>query len=322
MATDKEVENSENSENSENNKPRRQRHSLGRGLDALFLSKKEQITNNSNLDNKLKNINISDIYPHAGQPRHRFVEKELKELAQSIVDQGILQPLLVRIDKNNTNTERVSYKIIAGERRWRAAQIAGLHVLPAIILDINDEEVLKVSLIENIQRSSLSYVEEAKGLQTLLDDFNHTQESLARVVGKSRSHIANTLRILTLSEKILLVIEENNISIGHARNFVGLDDKDIITLIKDINDKGLSVRECERIVAKNKFKNLAKKDDEIHLSNKRIEVGEIEEKLGVALGFKVNLKLSANGKGSVRLFFDKPKDLNRLIDLLLSKQAV
>lgn len=324
MESDKDIENGNNIGDYRLNRPK---HGLGRGLDALFQNKADEssITSKENKENittnnELKKIAISDIYPHASQPRRRFDDKELKELAQSIVDQGILQPLLIRIDKTSTNKGKNIYKIIAGERRWRAAQIANLHTVPAIILDLNEEEVLKVSLIENIQRSSLSPVEEAKALQSLLNNFNHTQESLARVVGKSRSYIANNLRILTLTEKVLHLIEENNITVGHARNFVGLEENYTITLIKEIKDKGISVRECEKIVAIKKNKSGEEEDNKLHQISKRIEVGEIEEKLGLALGFKVILKLSTKSKGSISLLFENPKNLNMLIDLLLSKQ--
>ena len=212
--------------NKENNK-------LGRGLSSLLSG--DAINDNKEV---LKILNISAINSNKQQPRKKFNEKELEELAASIKSKGILQPIVVRKKTENT------YEIIAGERRWRAAQIAGLHEVPTIIKEMSDNEVLQAALIENIQRENLNPVEEAKAFRSILENIEISPEKLANLVGKSRSHISNTVRLLELDNEILNFVEDGKLSMGHARTLIGVSNA--LELAKEIIDKKLSVRDVEK----------------------------------------------------------------------------
>lgn len=221
------------------------RRGLGRGLGQLF---GEEAQDYAELD-KLrasKSVPIDQVYPGRFQPRKNFDEESLAALVDSIRAQGILQPILVRRHPESAN----AYEIIAGERRWRAAQAAQLHEVPILIKDLPDRDALEVALVENIQRQDLSAVEEAEGYRRLVEEFGHTQEDLAKVVGKSRSHIANLMRLLTLPEPVRKLVEGGQLTAGHARALVGHEDAEV--LAKKIVDKGLTVRQTERLVATEK----------------------------------------------------------------------
>ena len=217
---------------------------LGRGLSSLFSTSNNR---NDNLEEKIfKLINLSSIETNPQQPRKKFAKEELEELSVSIKSKGVLQPILVREKNNNL------FEIITGERRWRAAQIAGIHQIPAVIKKMNDEEAMQVALIENIQREDLNPIEEARAYQAILENDSVNYENLSNAVGKSKSHISNTIRLLELDLKIINYIEDGKISMGHARALIGVPNA--IELADEIINKKLSVREIERTTSKYKKK--------------------------------------------------------------------
>ena len=223
--------------------PSHKRKSLGRGLEALL---GDDVVDDKNQPKQLVSSNLVDINkikPCKYQPRTEFDEDSLKALAESIKEKGVLQPLLVRQQGDK-------YEIIAGERRWRASQIAGLTEVPVVIKEFEDKEVLEAALVENLLREDLSAIEEAEALQRLMDEFSHTQEALSKIVCKSRSHVANTLRLLSLPEDIKKMVKEGSLSAGHARSLVGQENA--LALAKEAVAKGLSVRQVEDLVAAKK----------------------------------------------------------------------
>ena len=231
-----------NSAPSENNHKRK---SLGRGLGALLgeddldLNSVEDLSSLAPSTTSASLIDIDLLKPGKFQPRTEFDEEALNSLAESIKEKGVLQPLLVRRDG-------MGFEIIAGERRWRASKLAGLDKVPVIEKDLSDKEVLEVALVENLLRENLSAIEEAEGLQRLIDEFSHTQEALSQIIGKSRSHIANTLRLLNLPEAVKLLVKEGRLSAGHARALVGLENAE--ALAERIIAKDLNVRQVEELV--------------------------------------------------------------------------
>ena len=212
---------------------------LGMGLGALLST----TNNNSESSNGIQKINISQIIPNPSQPRKNFKDEDLKELSSSIKNQGLIQPIIVKPIKDN------QFQIIAGERRWRASQIAKLHEVPVIIRSFNDETALGVAMIENLQRSDLNLVEEAQGYRALMNNFEYTQEKLSLHLGKSRSHIANVLRILSLPKYVRRHITSGDISFGHARTLVTLPEDKANQIADEIIDKDLSVRQTEKMVS-------------------------------------------------------------------------
>ena len=218
---------------------------LGRGLSALFGDETidEKETKDTHYQNKAL---IGDLNPNQFQPRLNFDERKLEELSKSIKKNGIIQPIAVRRDKNNS--ER--FEIIAGERRWIAAQRAGLHEVPIVILDLNDNESLEVAIVENIQRDDLNVVEEAKGYKRLSDEFGYDHEKIAKFMSKSRSHVSNTLRLLTLPEDVIGLIQEGNLTAGQARPLIGLSNA--TNIAEEIVTKNLSARSVEILVRSKK----------------------------------------------------------------------
>ncbi|MBP2229810.1 ParB family chromosome partitioning protein [Azospirillum agricola] len=217
------------------------RASLGRGLSALFGEATEDY---SQLDKvrQSKQVPIEFVHPGRYQPRRKFDEEAIQGLVESIRDKGILQPLLVRRDGEAAN----SYELIAGERRWRAAQIAGLHEVPVVIRDLSDREALEIALIENIQRQDLTPLEEAEGYRRLMDEFEHTQEDLARAVGKSRSHVANMMRLLALPDPVKGMVQDGALTAGHARAL--LTSTDPVSVAREVVQRGLNVRQTEELM--------------------------------------------------------------------------
>ena len=292
---------------------------LGRGLEALLgdedlnLNLDDETADvNSFVENGVfKNensneINIENIEPCSFQPRTEFNQEALETLAQSIKEKGILQPLLLR-------KKGEKYEIIAGERRWRAAKLAGLESVPAVIKNLTDSETLEIALIENLQRENLSAIEEAEGLNRLMSEYEYTQEVIAKVIGKSRSHIANTLRLLSLPDEIKQMIKENKLSAGHARTLVGKDNA--AELAAKIINEGLSVREAEALAANSKeldVKNIAPKAQKT--IDKDIE--RIMADLEAKLKLKVKINAGKKGKGSITLHYNTPAELSTLLDIL------
>ncbi|HEU0118563.1 MAG TPA: ParB/RepB/Spo0J family partition protein [Alphaproteobacteria bacterium] len=245
------------------------------------------------------------LQPGAYQPRRHFDEEALKGLADSIRERGILEPLLVR----PVSEAKDAYEIIAGERRWRAAQIAGLHDVPVLVREISDREALEFGLIENIQRQDLSPLEEAEGYQRLIEEFKYTQDTLAKIVGKSRPHIANMLRILTLPPAVKQMITDGEITLGHARALVTA--KNPLALAQEIAKKGLNVRQAENL-AKEASGKISSPKSAREPEEKTADVVMLEKELERVIGLKV--KINTEGKaGSLTLYY---KDLDQLDEII------
>ncbi len=285
------------------------RKALGRGLSALMADIEPSRTPEiSEVTRGVMSIPIESIEPNPDQPRKKFLKDDLDDLARSIVEKGIIQPLIVRkIDDKNDN-----YQIVAGERRWRAAQIARIHSVPVIVREFSDLEVLEVAIIENIQRSDLNPIDEARGYQQLMSRFSHTQEKLSQALGKSRSHIANLLRLLTLPEDVQGMLADNVISIGHARALITRDDASL--LAREVVRKSLSVREVERL-AKLEFKNKI---------NKRIrkpkdaDTRTMEADLKAATGLKFDIQHDdKTGMGFLNIKYNNLDQLDDVVSKLM-----
>ena len=264
---------------------------LGRGLDSLFADNSVEEINPS--VNKLR---IMEIEPNHDQPRKDFDEKSLSELAESIEQHGVLQPLVVRPLANG------SYQLVAGERRWRAARIAGLTEVPVVIKELTDEEVIEIAMIENLQREDLNPLEEALGYRYMMDELNITQEQAAEKVGKSRPAVANALRLLKLPNEIQDMVKNNLISPGHARALLGFDSEDmILQTAKMIIKEDLSVREVENLVKKSKKLPKAAKQQKRDKFFSEVEIALVEN-----LGRKVKIKEAKQDAGVLEIeFFDK-----------------
>lgn len=265
---------------------------LGMGLGALL---SPNISNKSNINK----IDISRISPNQKQPRKSFEEREIQELSNSIKNQGLIQPIVVRELLNN------SYEIIAGERRWRACQLAGMHAINCVVMTVSDENVYELALIENIQRENLNVVEEAKAYKNLIKLNNLKNEELAKKLGKSSSHISNLIRILDLDDEIHQMIIDRKISMGHARALIGVPNA--IEKAKEIYEKKLSVRDVEKSTSK--YKQKRKKQIE-----KDPNISDLEKELSDKIGLKTEIQFSENGSsGSLKLYYS---DLNQLDEIM------
>lgn len=282
------------------------RKSLGRGLGALLgedstILKENSETKTVEINNGAEKISIDMLYASQFQPRLDFDKEALDALSASIKEKGVLQPLLVRKDSNG------KYEIIAGERRFRAAKQAGLNEVPVIIKEMDDKEVLEVALVENLLRENLSAIEEAEGLQRLINEFSHTQEALSEIIGKSRSYIANTLRLLVLPLEIQQMVRNGKITAGHVRPLIGLENS--VELARKIVEKGLNVRQVEALVKNNKKapeKKVKQNDD----------IVDIEKNINKKLGLKVKISTAKNGGGKVVLSYTNLAQLDKIIDIL------
>ena len=248
------------------------------------------------------------------QPRKTFDQTELEELAESIKVNGVLQPILVRPLTNNAK----SYEIIAGERRWRASQIAKVHLVPVIVRNFDDETAMGVAMIENLQRSDLNIIEEAEGYRTMMNNFQFTQEKLSDRIGKSRSHIANVLRILSLPKFVKRYVSSGEISFGHARTMITLSDLEANDVANEIIDKDLSVRETEKLVGKIKKRfNSAKDDHSVRGENEKDpNIVLLERELTNLLGLKVDINHKANNSGSLAIFYKSIDQIQPVLDKL------
>ncbi len=286
------------------------RKSLGRGLEALLgggLDDETPASSSDNSDgNRDSSVDINALVPGKYQPRTEFEPEALQSLADSIKEKGVLQPLLVRRQGDR-------YEIIAGERRWRAAKLAGLSNVPVIIKDLSDQEVLEAALVENILRENLSAIEEAEGYQRLINEFSHTQEALSQIIGKSRSHIANTLRLLSLPVAVQELVKEGKLSAGHARALVGLDNAE--NLAKQIIEKDLNVRQVEDLVAKQKEPKTPKAPKE-----KNADLEDIEKELIKNLGLRIKITPNKQGGGKVVLQYSSVAELDMIIETLEQKR--
>ena len=269
---------------------------LGRGLSSLLGDSSKKINTNK--------VSIKDITRNKLQPRKHFDKESLDELANSIKKQGVIQPIVVRPDK----TSEGKYEIIAGERRWLASQNAGLHEVPVVILNVDDVKSLEFAIVENVQRRDLNPIEEAQGYQRLVNDYNYNQEKLSQFIGKSRSYIANSLRLLSLPEDILLMVQEGDLSAGHARSLIGLSNS--VEIAKKIVQKKLSVRQSEILVRQfrdKKFKLVTKKDSNILDLQK-----DLEEKTGLS----VSINNKKNNSGAISFEYRDLDQLDKLIDTI------
>tara|TARA_B100000886_G_scaffold5584_1_gene3498 strand:- start:6959 stop:7813 length:855 start_codon:yes stop_codon:yes gene_type:complete len=275
---------------------------LGRGLSALFgdtlPEEKKQTVNTNNM------LAIADLTRNPYQPRQNFKEEKLEELANSIKKNGIIQPIAVRPSKSSSN----KYEIVAGERRWLAAQRAGLHQIPVTILDLSDVESLEVAIVENIQRDDLNPIEEAKGYKRLNEEFKYDHESISKLMSKSRSHISNTLRLLTLPTDVIAMLEEGSLSSGQARPLIGISNASAIA--EEIVSKNYSARKVEYLVRNKKGAKLIKTID--------TNVLKTQERLQKLLGLKVNITNKKNNSGKIIIEY-KNLDQFQFISDLLSK---
>ena len=277
---------------------------LGRGLTALFGDQKSESKTNEKASNKRFNANISDLTANKYQPRAHFNEEKLAELANSIRKNGIIQPIAVRTDKVDPGR----YEIVAGERRWLAAQKAGLHEVPIIVLDLDDNEALEVAIVENIQRDDLNVIEEAKGYQRLSEEFGYDHEKIANFMSKSRSHISNTLRLLTLPEDVIGMIEEGNLTAGQARPLIGLPSA--TNIAEEIVAKKLSARSVELLVRSKKG---PQKSTQIKIdSNILDEQNKIQENLGL----NVNIQNKKNNSGKITILYKNLEQFELISNLL------
>ncbi len=277
---------------------------LGKGLDALF------IENNTTSETGAVFMNINDVEPNANQPRKDFDNNALIELAESITEYGVLSPLLVRPLTNGM------YQIIAGERRWRASKMAGLTEIPVIIREFDDKTTMQIALVENLQREGLNPIEEAQGYQELIEKYGFSQEQVSKSVGKSRSAVTNTLRLLSLPKNVCKMVGEGLISAGHARAILGIENsKEREELANQVIEKGLSVREVEKLVkVKNQPEKEKPKEEDIIFGKTSI-YKEIELALTQQLCRKVKVNVK-NGKGVLQLSFYDRDDLKALAEKL------
>ena len=303
------------------------RNGLGKGLDSLIPNKSDKLTkpetkkNNSEVkvspakkvkeDPKASEIllKINQVEPNRDQPRKEFDEDALLELADSIKQFGVLQPLLVQKKKDY-------YEIIAGERRWRAAKLAGLKEVPVLIKSYTDQEIVEISLIENIQRENLNPIEEAMAFKRLLEEFHLKQDEVAERVSKSRTAVTNSMRLLKLSDKVKQMIIDDMISTGHARALLAIEDEEQQYLLATkIFDEKLSVRETEKLVKS--LKNPKKEVKKITPEHQFI-YNDIAEKMKSIMGTKVNINAKANGKGKIEIEYYSEEELERIDDLMMT----
>ena len=297
------------------------RSGLGKGLDSLIPDKavNKSATTGKKEEKSEKKVNesgeqlipINQVEPNREQPRKEFDEDALLELADSIKQYGILQPLIVQKRKDY-------YEIIAGERRWRAAKKAGLKEVPVIIREYTDQQVVEISLIENIQRENLNPIEEAMAFKKLLEEFNLKQDEVAERVSKSRTAVTNSMRLLKLSEKVQQMIVDEMITTGHARALLALDDEEQqYILANKIFDEKLSVRETEKLVKA--LKNPKREDTTKEVEDKnRFIYADIEDKMKSVIGTKVNIHQKKSGKGKIEIEYYSQDELERIFELIMS----
>ena len=268
---------------------------LGRGLSSLIGESKIEATKNKLL--------ISDLYPNKFQPRKIFDEDSLSDLEKSIKERGIIQPIIVR--KSDENSK---YEIIAGERRWLAAQKAGLNEVPVVVTEADDLKSLEFAIVENVQRNDLNPLEEAQGYQRLINDFAYDQEKVSKFIGKSRSYITNCLRILTLPNDVLNLIETKKLSAGHAKILVGLKNASLVA--NKIIEKKLSVRQSENFVK------IFKKKKGININSTDPNIQNLEKSISEKIGLNVSIKNNKKNKGTITFAYHDVEQLNKIIDII------
>ena len=271
---------------------------LGRGLSSLIGETKVETQKNK--------LGVSDLVPNKYQPRKIFDEENLNELVNSIRERGILQPIIVR----KSNDGQSKFEIVAGERRWLAAQKAGLHDVPVVITEADDLKSLEFAIVENVQRHDLNPLEEAQGYKKLIDEFSYDQEKVSKFIGKSRSYIANALRLLLLPDEVIKLIENQKLSTGHAKILVGLDNASFVA--SKIIEKKLSVRQAENFVKL--FKNKRQKPSNLKDTN----IMHLEMSIVNKVGLNVEIKNKKNNKGKISFEYNDLDQLNKIIDIIKS----
>ena len=271
---------------------------LGRGLSSLIGETKVEPQKNQ--------VSISDLVPNKYQPRKIFDEASLEDLTNSIKERGMIQPIIVR----NSNNDRTKFEIIAGERRWLAAQRAGLHNVPVVITEADDLKSLEFAIVENVQRHDLNPLEEAQGYKRLIDEFSYDQEKVSKFIGKSRSHITNSLRLLTLPDDVIKLIETQKLTAGHAKVLVGLENASFVA--SKIIEKKLSVRQAENFVKI--FKNKKQKSRISKDSN----IIALELSISNKIGLNVDIQNNKRNKGKISFEYKDLDQLNKIIDIIKS----
>ena len=289
---------------------KKDRKGLGRGLSALMadIDRNTKITSNTVSNTSSNMLPIEKVIANPNQPRQDFNKEDLEDLTQSIASRGIIQPIIVRVSKENNDL----YQIVAGERRWRAAQKAQLHEVPVVVRDFTDDELLEVAIIENVQRSNLNPVEEALAYKALIDNFNYTQEQVASGLGKSRSYIANLLRLLNLPEKVLKYVRVGSLSSGHARTLVG--HKQALALANIMIEENMSVREAEIYVKQR----LDRKNSNNKINRKDADTRALEADLSTNIKMKVSIDhKEIKGSGKLIISYNDLDELDKLCSILM-----
>jgi len=274
------------------------RKGLGRGLSSLIGETKTELQKNY--------LSITDLTPNKYQPRKIFDESKLEDLANSIKERGIIQPIIVR----KSNYDNSKFEIITGERRWLAAQRAGLHNVPVVVTEADDLKSLEFAIVENVQRHDLNPIEEALGYSRLIDEFSYDQDKVSKFIGKSRSHITNSLRLLSLPDDVIKLIENQKLTAGHAKILVGLENASFVS--SKIIEKKLSVRQAENFVKifkvkKNKIK-----------QSKDVNIRDLENSISEKIGIKVTIKNNKKNKGTITFAYQEIEQLNNIIEIIKS----
>ena len=269
---------------------------LGRGLSSLIGEAK--------IDSNINKLSLSEIAPNKYQPRKNFNEENLEDLANSIKERGVIQPIIVR----KSNLENSKYEIIAGERRWLAARKAGLHDIPVVITQADDLKSLEFAIIENVQRHDLNPLEEAQGYKRLIEEFSYDQEKVSKFIGKSRSYITNSLRLLTLPKEVIDLIEKKQLSAGHAKILVGLENPFFIA--NKIIEKKLSVRQAE------KFVQIFKSNKKRVNFQKDLNIKDLEASISSKIGLRVDINNKRNNKGKISFEYNDLDQLNKIIEII------
>ena len=269
---------------------------LGRGLSSLIGETK--------VENKTNKLSLSEIIPNKYQPRKNFDEENLEDLTNSIKERGVIQPIIVR----KSVSENSKYEIIAGERRWLAARKAGLHDIPVVVTEADDLKSLEFAIVENVQRHDLNPLEEAQGYKRLIDEFSNDQDKVSKFIGKSRSYITNSLRLLNLPNDVLKLVEQKKISSGHAKILVGLENA--LFIANKIVEKNLSVRQAENFVK------IFKKKIKPSKINKDLNVRDLELSISSKIGLKVDISNKKNNKGKISFEYKDLDQLNKIIEVI------
>ena len=271
---------------------------LGRGLSSLIGETK--------VETKINKLLLSDIVPNKYQPRKIFDEENLKDLTKSIKERGVIQPIIVR----SSNSDNSKYEIIAGERRWLAARNAGLHDIPVVLTEADDLKSLEFAIVENVQRHDLNPLEEAQGYKRLIDEFSYDQEKVSKFIGKSRSYITNSIRLLNLPQEVLNLVVSKKISAGHAKILVGLDNA--VFIANKIIEKKLSVRQAESFVK------LFRKKPNLQKNIKDPNIKNLEQSISDKVGLNVLIKNNKTNKGAITFSYQNVDQLNKIIDIIKS----